>query len=69
MQQESLLDARPLSDAHAEPTCADRESESPQTGRCTQGTALPNTASLSDQVRTVYCIDRKRMAVEDAGLP
>lgn len=67
MQQESLLEAHRLSDA--EPTSADRELESPRTGRCTQGTALHNSASHSNQVRSASDFDGKRKAAEDAGLP
>ena len=68
MQQESLVDAHPLSVAHTEPTCGNRESESPRTGRCTQGSALATTASLSDQVTTRFHIDKKR-TVGHVGLP
>ena len=60
MQQESLLDAHPLSVAHNEPISADRESsESPRTGRCRQDIALPTTPSLSSQVRTGADVDGK----------
>ena len=67
MQQESLLDAHRLSDA--EPSFADRELESPRTGRCSQGTALPHTARHSDQVRSGSYRDGELTAVQDVRLP
>lgn len=49
MQQESLLDAQPFAVAHAQ-TKLDRE---PFTRPFAQGTALPDSASHSDQVRVL----------------
>ena len=59
MQQDPLLDAQSLSVVHAETNLAPVDRES-RTGRFAQGTALRNTASHVDQVRTRATTDGKR---------